>query len=108
MAKDKILSEIKKAELSAAKMVEEGLKNKNERIINARAEAREIIKEAEADATKSAQNALRSAEETIKQDTDTVISNGVRDAEAITANAEANIQKAVDNLITNFERAIHA
>ncbi|MCD4801036.1 MAG: ATP synthase archaeal subunit H [Methanococcoides sp.] len=108
MAKDKILSEIKEAEQSAAKMVDEGLKNKSERIIAARAEAREIIKQAETDAAQSAQNALKSAEETIKHESEDIISKGVNEAKKISDKAEGNVDKAVENLVTEFERTIHA
>ena len=47
MAKNEILSEIKKAEESAKLMVEEAIDAKNKRISDARAEAREILKQAE-------------------------------------------------------------
>ena len=108
MAKDKILSEIKEAEQSAAKMVDEGLKNKSERNLAARTEAREIIKQAENDAAQSAQNALKSAEETIKQESEDIISSGVNEAKIISDKAEGNVDKAVENLVTEFERTIHA
>ena len=47
MAKNEILSEIKKAEENAKKMIDEAIEVKNKRISDARAEAREILKQAE-------------------------------------------------------------
>ena len=108
MAKDKILSEIKEAENLAKKTVSDSIATKNERIAHAHAEAREIIKQAEIDSHKSAQSALKSAQETIKSENAKIIENGLHNAESIKKKSEANLDKAVDYLISEFERAIHA
>jgi V/A-type H+-transporting ATPase subunit G/H len=108
MAKDKILSEIKEVEERAKKTVSDSIDTKNERILHAQAEAREIIKQAEIDAQKSAQSALKSAKETIKSENAIIIEDGLHNAESIKEKAEANLDKAVDYLISEFERAIHA
>jgi len=108
MAKEKILSEIKDAEDNARKMVDDGRKRKNDRIASARAEAREIIKQAELDAQKSAQSAMRSAEESIASDKAKILAEGTKQAEDIAKDASSRIDKAVDNLLTEFERSVHA
>jgi V/A-type H+-transporting ATPase subunit G/H len=108
MAKDKILSEIKDAEGNARIMVENGVKSKQDRINSARAEAREILKQAEADAHRSAQNAIKSAEETITSEKEIIIRAGRAESEAITKKASSNVDKAVELLLTEFERAVHA
>jgi len=108
MAKDKILSEIKEAEETAKKMVADAIEAKNERIAKAQAEAREIIKQAEIDAHKSAASALKSAQQTIETENAIIVEEGLRDASSIKEKAEANIDKAADNLMLEFERAIHA
>ncbi|WP_407357120.1 ATP synthase archaeal subunit H [Methanolobus sp. WCC5] len=108
MAKEKILSEIKDAEDNARKMVDDGRKRKNDRIASARAEAREIIKQAELDAQKSAQSAMRSAEESIASDKAKILADGTKQAEDIAKDASSRIDKAVDNLLTEFERSVHA
>ncbi|MDQ1251735.1 MAG: V/A-type H+/Na+-transporting ATPase subunit, partial [Euryarchaeota archaeon] len=63
MAKNEILSEIKKAEENAKKMIDEAIELKNKRISDARAEAREILKQAEVDSHKAAQDSFKSGEE---------------------------------------------
>ncbi|MDK2834054.1 MAG: V/A-type H+/Na+-transporting ATPase subunit [Methanolobus sp.] len=108
MAKEKILSEIKEAEGNARKMVENGAKSKQDRINSARAEAREIMKQAEADAHRSAQNAIKSAEETISSEKQEIIKAGLAEAEATKVKASSNVDNAVNMLLTEFERAVHA
>jgi V/A-type H+-transporting ATPase subunit G/H len=108
MAKDKILSEIKDAEGNARKMVENGVKSKYDRINSARAEAREIIKQAEADAHRSAQNAIKSAEEALASEKESIVKAGRAEAEATIQKASSKVDKAVDMLLTEFERAVHA
>lgn len=108
MAKEKILSEIKEAEDNARKMIDDGKKRKNDRIASARAEAREIIKQAEADAQKSAQSAMRSAEASIASDRVKIIEDGVREAGSIAKSASSRIDEAVKLIVNEFERAIHA
>ncbi|MDK2825059.1 V/A-type H+-transporting ATPase subunit G/H [Methanolobus vulcani] len=108
MAKEKILSEIKEAEDNAHKMVDDGIKRKNDRIASARAEAREIIKQAEVDAQKSAQSAMKSAEESITSDKAKIVENGGSEAKTIASSASSKIDEAVTLIINEFERAIHA
>jgi len=108
MAKDKILSGIKEAEERAKKMVADAIETKNERIAKAQAEAREIIKQAKIDAHKSAASVLKSAQQTIETENAIIVEEGLRDASSIKKKAEANIDKAADNLMLEFERAIHA
>ena len=108
MAKNEILSEIKKAEENARNIVDDAAKNKSERITNARAEAREIVKQAEIDAHESAQKSLKSAEATIKEEKLKIIDDSESDAKAIVEKAQANVDKAGDHLVSEFERAIHA
>ncbi|MDO9518104.1 MAG: ATP synthase archaeal subunit H [Methanosarcinaceae archaeon] len=108
MAKNEILSEIKKAEESARNIVNAAAKNKGERITSARAEAREIVKQAEVDAHESAQKSLKSAEATIKEEKVKTIGASEADAKAIVKKAQANLDKAVDYLVSEFEGTIHA
>ena len=108
MAKNEILSEIKKAEENAKMIVDDAATNKNESITSARAEAREIIKQADVDAHESAQKALKSAEVTIKADKAKIISDSDVDAKSIIDKAQANTDKAVETLVSEFERAVHA
>lgn len=108
MAKEKILSEIKDAEDNARKMVDDGKKRKNDRIASARAEAREIIKQAEVDAQKAAQSAMKSAEESIASDKAKLVENGESGARSIANSASSKVDEAANFIINEFERAIHA
>jgi V/A-type H+-transporting ATPase subunit G/H len=108
MAKEKILSEIKEAEDNARKMVDDGKKSKNDRIASARAEAREIIKQAEVDAQNSAQSAMRSAEESIASDKAKIIEDGNNEAGAVAGSTSSKVDEAVELIINEFERTIHA
>ena len=108
MSKNEILSEIKKAEENARNAVDAAAQNKSERITNARAEAREIVKQAEIDAHESAQRSLKSAETTIKEEKSKIVDDSEGDAKLIVKKAQANMDKAGNYLVSEFERAIHA
>ena len=107
MAKNEILSEIKKAEENAKKMIDEAIEIKNKRISDARAEAREILKQAEVDSHKAAQDSFKSGEEKILVERDRIIKDGEENALAMAQKAQANVGKAVDYLLIEFERAVH-
>ncbi|MGP8336752.1 MAG: ATP synthase archaeal subunit H [Methanosarcinaceae archaeon] len=108
MAKNEILFEIKKAEENARQIIDAAVINKNERITSARGEARKIIKFAEIDAHESAQRSLKSAEAVIKDEKVKITGDGEIAAKAIVKKAQVNVDKAVDYLVSEFERAIHA
>jgi V/A-type H+-transporting ATPase subunit G/H len=106
MAKNEILSEIKKAEESAKSMVDEAVDTKNKRISDARAEAREILKQAEIDAHKAAQDSFKVGEEKILEERDKIVNDGEKNAIAMSQKAQANIDKSVNYLVQEFERAV--
>jgi V/A-type H+/Na+-transporting ATPase subunit G/H len=107
MAKNEILSEIKKAEENAKKMIDEAIELKNKRISDARAEAREILKQGEIDSHKAAQDSFKFGEEKVLAEKDRVLKDGEQDALAMAQKAQANVDKAVDYLLIEFERAVH-
>jgi V/A-type H+/Na+-transporting ATPase subunit G/H len=107
MAKNEILSEIKKAEENAKKMIDEAIELKNKRISDARAEAREILKQAEVDSHKAAQDSFKSGEEKVLVERDRIVKDGEENALAMAQKAQANVDKAVNYLLTEFERAVH-
>jgi V/A-type H+-transporting ATPase subunit G/H len=106
MAKNEILSEIKKAEESAKSMVNEAIDSKNKRISDARAEAREILRQAEIDAHKAAQDSFKVGEEKILEERDKIVNDGEKNAIAMSQKAQANIDKSVNYLVQEFERAV--
>ena len=106
MAKNEILSEIKKAEESAKSMVDDAIDTKNKRISDARAEAREILRQAEIDAHKAAQDSFKVGEEKILEERDKIVNDGEKNALAMSQKAQANIDKSVNYLVEEFERAV--
>ena len=98
MAKNEILSEIKKAEENAKKMIDEAIEIKNKRISDARAEAREILKQAEVDSHKAAQDSFKSGEEKVLVERDRIVKDGEENALAMAQKAQANVDKAVNYL----------
>jgi V/A-type H+-transporting ATPase subunit G/H len=106
MAKNEILSEIKKAEESAKSMVNEAVESKNKRISDARAESREILRQAEIDAHKAAQDSFKVGEEKILEERDKIVNDGEKNALAMSQKAQANIDKSVNYLVQEFERAV--
>ena len=106
MAKNEILSEIKKAEGGAKSMVDEAIDAKNKRISDARSEAREILKQAEIDAHKAAQDSFKEGEKKILEERDKIVNDGEKNALAMSQKAQANIDKSVNYLVQEFERAV--
>jgi V/A-type H+/Na+-transporting ATPase subunit G/H len=107
MAKNEILSEIKKAEENAKKVIDEAIEIKNKRISDARAEAREILKQAEVDSRKAAQDSFKSGEEKILVERDRILKDGEQNALAMAQKAHSNVDNGVDYLLKEFERAVH-
>ncbi len=108
MAKAEILSQIKETETSAKEMVEEAIEAKNKKVSKARAEAREIIKQAEAEAEESADNSMRSAQKEIQSEREKIIDKGNEEAEALRSKARNNMDGAINYLLKEFERSVHA
>lgn len=106
MAKNEILSELKKAEESAKSMVDDAIDSKNKRISDARAEAREILRQAEINAHKAAQDSFKVGEEKILEERDKIVNDGEKNALAMSQKAQANIDKSVNYLVQEFERAV--
>lgn len=106
MAKNEILSEIKKAEEGAKLMVDQAIDSKNKRISDARAEAREILRQADIDAHKAAQDSFKVGEEKILEERDKIVNDGEKNALAMSQKAQANIDTSVNYLLQEFERAV--
>jgi len=106
MAKNEILSELKKAEEGAKSMVDDAIDSKNKRISDARAEAREILRQADINAHKAAQDSFKVGEEKILEERDKIVNDGEKNALAMSQKAQANIDKSVKYLVQEFERAV--
>ena len=107
MAKNDILSEIKDAEKYAKKLIDEANEYRNKRLSDARAQARDIVKQGEFDSVKSAQDALKSGEEQVYAEKDSLTKQGETDANSMIEKAQVNVGPAVDFLVQEFERAIY-
>ncbi|WP_269851315.1 ATP synthase archaeal subunit H [Methanosarcina horonobensis] len=57
-------------------MVDEAVDSKNKRISDARAESREILRQAEIDAHKAAQDSFKVGEEKILEERDKIVNDG--------------------------------
>ncbi len=106
MAKNELLSEIKKAEENAKSVVDQAIESKNKRISDARAEAREILRQAEIDSHKAAQDSFKAGEEKILEEKNHIVNDGEQNALAMSQKAQANIDNAVNYLVQEFERAV--
>ena len=106
MAKNEILSELKKAEESAKSLVDDAIDSKNKRISDARAEAREILRQADINAHKAAQDSFKVGEEKILEEREKIVNDGEKNALAMSQKAQANIDKSVKYLVQEFERAV--
>jgi V/A-type H+-transporting ATPase subunit G/H len=106
MVKAEILSQIKKAEEDARKTVEDALREKELKIQEAKEQARLILKTAEQESAEYAEKTLASAKESIKTEREKIIAQGLEEAEKLKQEAQKNLDKAVDFLINEFERAV--
>lgn len=108
MDRSEILLQIKKAEEEAKYIVQKALEDKNNRIAEAKKEARNLIKKAEENARKYAEDLLKKAEQDIKQDRQSIIDKGLEESKYLKNKAKLKIDQSVDYLIKEFERTIHA
>lgn len=108
MTRAEILSEIKAAEEEAKALVARATEVKTKKIIEAQAQSREIIRNAEVDAQKYADNELNKAKALIEEEKEKIIKKGIDEAEAIKVKAKNNVINATKFILTEFERAIDA
>ncbi len=108
MTRAEILSEIKQAEEEAKKMVMLANEAKTQRISEAKIQSREIIKQAEEEATKYYVSEINRAKEQIKKERETITEKGLKTAEDVKARARKNIAKANKFILAEFERAVNA
>jgi V/A-type H+-transporting ATPase subunit G/H len=108
MTRAEILSEIKKAEEEAKTSVAKTIELKNKKISEASARSREIIRKAEEDAQISADSEISEAKKVIKGEREKIVQKGVSEALAMKNEAKNNIDKAMQFILTEFERAADA
>jgi V/A-type H+-transporting ATPase subunit G/H len=108
MTRAEILSRIKMAEEEAKATAAKANESKNKKISDATAQSREIIRKAEDDARSSAESEINEVKKVIKGEREKIVQKGVSDSIEIKNKAKKNIDKAVNYILTEFERATNA
>ena len=108
MSESEILEGIKQAESNAEAMVEQAHANARKAVADARVEAREIVDSAEVRARDHADQLVDTERKKVLADRQSIIDQGYADSEAMKDAASGRIDTAVDLLLVEFERAIHA
>lgn len=108
MTRAEILSDIKRAEDEAKGMVIQSQEARNQKINEAKSEAREILKSAEEEASKYYISEIAKAREESRKEKEKFIKKGYQEAEEIKSKAKKNIPIATKFISTEFERAANA
>ncbi len=108
MARDEILSEIKRAEEEAKSLVASANEMRNKKISEALVQSKEIIRKAEEEAREYAESEISKARKIIKEEREKIIRKGIEEAEMIKMRSKKNIPDATKFILTEFERAANA
>ncbi len=108
MSESEILEQIKQAESDARAMVEQAYSDKRKAIMDARTEAREIIDNAEERARDHADHLLDTERKKISEERQGIIEQGEADAASLKETASMKIGAAVDFLLEEFVKVVHA
>ncbi len=108
MTRAEILSEIKLAEEEAKRVVIKSNEAKIQKISEAKAQSKEIIKKAEEEAALYSASEINKSREKFKKDREMIVEKGIREAEDAKIRARRNIPKAAEIILAEFERAANA
>jgi V/A-type H+/Na+-transporting ATPase subunit G/H len=108
MARDDILSKIKQAESDANASVQMAMEDKDKKLAAATTEAGNIVKIAEAEAKDFYDKSLAKTAEEIKNKKQSIIQSGNANVSTLNNKAIANLDKAVEHLMKEFMRLLHA
>ena len=108
MTRAEILSDIKQAEDEAKGMVIQAYEARNQKVNEAKSQAREILKSAEEEAAQYYTSEIIKAKDESKKEKEKIIKKGYQEAEEIKSNAKKNISKATIFISTEFERVANA
>ncbi len=108
MTRAEILTEIKQAEDEARSLVVKANEVRNQKINEARTQAREILKAEEEEAARYYISEISKAKEQSKKEKEIIIQKGYKEAEEIKIKARKNIEKATAFILAEFERAANA
>ncbi len=108
MRKEETLQKIKAAE-GQVRGTKETVLAERERILrDARREAYELREDLRRQAEARYAEIMRDAEGTTAGETESILAAGRRDADTLKAEAEANLERAIDRLIEKFKGALNA
>jgi len=108
MTRAEILSEIKRAEEEAKKLVTQANEARDKKILEAKTQSREILKKAEEEALQYSAAEINKAREVIRIEKEKIISKGLEESENIKKKSRTNIPKANKFILTEFERVANA
>ncbi len=108
MTRAEILSEIKRAEEESKALVSLAVEAQDQKISEAQAQSRDIIKSAEEEAQKYAESETNAARKKIKEERENLIEKGIKEANEVKNEAKTNIAKATKFMLTEFEREVDA
>ena len=108
MTRAEILSEIKQAEEDVKAMVAKATEAKNKQIVDARVQAKEILRKAEEEAQKKAESTINDARKNIQKEKEAIKNKGIQEAQALKEKSKKNVDKGTKFILTEFERAANA
>lgn len=108
MARDDILSKIKKAEAEAKAGVQQAMEAKEKRIADATTEAANIVRTAETEAQDYYDKSISKASSDIKAKKQSMIQGGMKNVDSMQSSASAKLDKAVEYLLKEFMGLLHA
>jgi len=108
MTRAEILSDIKKAEDEAKNMIIQAHEARNQKINEARSQARGVLKSAEEEAAQYYISEISKARDESRKEKEKIITKGYQEAEDIKSKAKNNIPKATKFILTEFESVANA
>jgi len=108
MSESEILETIKQAESDANAMVEQAHIDRKKAVVAAKDEARKILRDAEERANDHATHLLETAKGQISEERRKIVLQGTSDANKLSETASGKIDDAVDFLLVEFEKVVHA
>ncbi len=108
MSESEILEKIKQAESDANAMVKQAHIDRKKAVVAAKDEARKIISDVEERANGHATHLLETARGQISEERRKIVLQGRSDANLLKETASGKIDDAVDFLLEEFEKVVHA
>lgn len=108
MSESEILGQIKQAESDADAMVEHAHTDRKKAVVTAKDEARKIISDTDERANDHVAHLLETARGQISEERQKIVLQGRSDANKLLETASGKIDDAVDLLLAEFEKVVHA